>query len=114
MGFYIVLRDAKGAQVQTMTDAFGLTFDAAGDFDELIDARLSPQLAAIDPYATTTIASSSAAALGPEVDLLLASVPERARGTGLSGQAWRGLSRFRIMLDLCQTDHRSTLEFVGD
>ena len=114
MGFYVVLRDESGAQVQAMTDAFGLTFDAAGDFDELIDERLSPRLAAIDPYATTTIASSAAAALGPEVDLLLASVPQPAKGTGRSGQAWRGLSRFRVMLDLCQTDLRSTLEFVGD
>ena len=97
-----------------MTDDFGLKFDATGDFDELIDDRLSPRLAAIDPCATTTLASSSAAALGAEVDQLLESVPERAKGGGRSGQAWRGLSRLRVMLNLCQADPRSTLEFVGD
>ena len=97
-----------------MTDPFGLTFDAAGDFDELIDETLSPLLAAIDPYATTRFSSSSAVALAAEVDRLLASVPETAKGKGRSGQGWRGLSRLRMMLDLCRADRRSSLEFIGD
>ena len=114
MGFYIVLRDRSGTTVKGMTDPFGLKFDAAGDFEDLIDEALSPRLAAIDLHATTTLSSSSAAALCPEVDQLLASVPVGAKGAGCDGQDWRGLSRLRVMLTLCQTDPGFTVEFVGD
>ena len=97
-----------------MTDPSGLTFDAAGDFDVLIVEALSPRLAAIDPPATTTLQSNSALALGVEVDKLLATVPESARGKGRSGQAWPGLRRLCVLLDLCQADRTSSVEFIGD
>ena len=97
-----------------MTDPSGLTFDAAGDFDELIDEALSPRLAASDPHATTTLPSNSAVALGVAVDKLVATVPESARGKGRSGQVWRGLRRCSVMLHLCQADRTSSVEFIGD
>ena len=55
------------------------------------------------------MSSSEAADLAREVDTLLASVPENAKGKGRNGQAWRGLSRFRVMLDLCRSDSSSVL-----
>lgn len=114
MGFYIVLRDGDDVPVRRMTDPFGLTFDASGDFDELLDAKMSPRLARLDPHATTTVHSSEAADLVGEVDALLASVPEDAKSKGRNGQAWRGLNRFRVMLDLCRADSTSALVIVGD
>lgn len=114
MGFYIVLCDRNDVPVRGLIDPFGLTFDASGDFDELLDSPLSPRLAQLDPHATTTVGSSEAAELIVEVDRLLAAVPEIAKGKGRSGQAWRGLNRFRVMLDLCREDSASVLVFVGD
>ena len=114
MGFYIVLRDGNDVPVRGMRDPFGLTFDASGDFDALIDDAVSPRLARIDPHDVTRVGSSDAAELVGEVDRLLAAVPENAKGRGRNGRAWRGLNRFRVMLDLCRVDSTSTLEFIGE
>jgi len=114
VGLYITLRDGDGAVVGGIPDPFGGVFDASGDFDDLLDEATSPMLAAIDPDAETTLTSSDMAALAAEVDELLARVPESAKRPGRAGTAWRGLSRFRVMVSVCQADSRSTLHFLGD
>lgn len=54
------------------------------------------------------------AALADEVDSLLASIPDAARGPGQGGTAWLGLVRFRAMVELCAGDSDSSLSVQGD
>jgi hypothetical protein len=89
-------------------------FDASGDFDDLLQEASSPMLAAIDPYAETVLARTDLAVLASEVDALLADTPETAKAPGRAGSAWRGLTRFRVMVRLCQEDSSTTLHFSGD
>jgi hypothetical protein len=114
VGIYITLLNADGAAVRNMPDPFGGTFDASGDFDDLLGQGASPLLDGVDYYGVTTLASSEMSALAMEVDALLATIPERARVPGRTGKAWRGLTRFRVMVGLCATDSRFTIKFVGD
>lgn len=71
-------------------------------------------LDAVDPHGTTMLAAAEMSAPAAEVDALLATVPERDRGAGHRATAWRGLSRFRVMVGLCRNDPRFTLHFLGD
>lgn len=114
MGFCITLRDAGGAVVRGLTDPLGGTFDAAGDFDELLGKNATPMLNSLDPHADTAISSSEMASLAAEVDVLLATIPETGQCGGRRGAAWRGLMRFRAMVEHCSADRRSTLLFQGD
>lgn len=114
MGLYITLRDADGAMVRDMPDPFGGTFNASGDFDDLLNQGASPLLDEVDPYGDTSMASSEMDALAAEVDGLLATMPERAQVQGRAGMVWRGLTRFRVMIGLCGADSRFTINFVGD
>ena len=115
MGLYITLRDPDGAVVQEIPDPFGGTFDASGDFDELLNRGASPILDGIDPDSETTLASSEMTDLLAEVDALLATIPESARARHERvGTAWRALTRFRVMVGLCRADSRSALNFLGD
>ena len=114
MGLYITLREADGAVVRHMPDPFGGTFEASGDFDDLLNRGTSPMLDAVDPYGVTILGRSDLVGLADEVDALLASVPENKRGHGRVGMAWRGLNRFRVMVGLCESDSRLTLNFLGD
>jgi len=114
VGLYTALRDGDGAVVRGMSDPFGGTFDASGDFDDLLNQGASPLLDEVDPYGVTTLSSSEMTALAAEVDALLATIPERGRVRGRAGMAWRGLTRFRVMVGLCGTDSRFTLNCVGD
>lgn len=110
MGFYITLRDAEGAVVRGLTDPLGGTFDAAGDFDDLLGNNATPRLNALDP----SLPSGEMARLAAEVDFLLASIPETGQGPGRRGAAWRGLMRFRAMVERCSADSRTTLLIEGD
>jgi hypothetical protein len=97
-----------------LTDPLGGTFDAAGDFDELLGGSATPRLNALDPNADTALPSDEMTALAAEVDSLLATIPEASHGAGRSGTAWRGLMRFRAMVEGCAADRRSTLFVQGD
>lgn len=114
MGFYITLRDGDGAVVRDLPDPFGGVFDASGDFDDLLREASSPMLEAIDANAETIVASTEMAGLAKEIDALLADIPETAKAPGRAGAAWRGLTRFRVMVRLCQEDSRTRLHFLGD
>ena len=108
VGFYITLRDDDGSVVREMPDPFGGTFDASGDFDELLGRGASPLLDAVDPHGVTTLSSPQMSALATEVDSLLATIPEHDRSPGRRGAAWRGLTRFRVMVGLCARSDRFT------
>jgi len=115
MGLYITLRDGEGSVVREIPDPFGGTFDASGDFDELLNRGLSPLLDAIDLEGETTLTSGEATALLDEVDALLAAVTEGAQTRhGRAGAPWRGLTRFRVMVALCLAEDNFALNFSGD
>jgi hypothetical protein len=115
VGLYITVRDADGAVVRGIPDPFGGRFDASGDFDELLGRGGAPLLDSIDPDGETTLEASMMSAIAAEVDALLATIPEEARARqGRIGTAWRGLVRFRVMVDLCASDSQYALNFLGD
>ena len=114
MGLYVTLRGGDGAEVRGIPDPFGGTFDAAGDFDELLGTGASALFDAIDPYDVTTFASSEMSTFAARVDALMATIPEDAKARGRKGTAWRGLTRLRLMVELCGSDDRLTLHFFGD
>ena len=97
-----------------MPDPFGGTFDASGDFDDLLGRGASPMLDAVDRYGTTKLTADDMTALAAEVDALLATIPESERGAGRRGTAWRGLARFRAMVGICGRNPGFTLHFLGD
>lgn len=78
MGLHITLRNADGAVVRDIPDPFGGTFDASGDFDDLLNRGVTPMLDRIDPLGETSLASSEMEDLAAEVDALLTTIPERA------------------------------------
>jgi len=114
MALYITLRDAEGVVIRELPDPFGGTFDASGEFDEILGRGVSPLLDAIDPHGETTLVQSDMGALAAEVDALLATVPERDRVPGPNGTTWRSLTRFRVMVTVCGSNDHYTLNFLGD
>jgi hypothetical protein len=101
----VTLRRTDGSVVRALTDPSGGTFDAAGDFDELLDSSDLPFLGAIDPYDDTTVGAAATAGLLADVDRALLTA------TGMTG---RGLLRLRVMAELCRSDGSLTLRFEGD
>jgi len=114
VGFFITLRDVEGEVVRGLTDPLGGTFDAAGDFDELLGSNATPRLNALDPQADTALPSGEMTSLVAEVDSLLTTIPVTEQGPGRRGAAWRGLVRFRSMVERCAADSGSTLLVQGD
>lgn len=114
MGLYITLRGSDDKQVGALPDPLGGVFDASGDFDDLLGRGRSPILDAVDPYGSTRMASDQMPALLVEVESLMESVSDSAREAGRAGQAWRGLVRFRTMIDHCRQDSSAALVFEGD
>ena len=97
-----------------LPDPLGGTFDAAGDFDELLGTNATPTLNALDPHGDTALPSGELTSLAAEVDSLLATIPDAEQGPGRCGAAWRGLVRFRSMVARCAADSGSTLLVQGD
>lgn len=115
VSLYITLHDSTGALLRELPDPLGGTFNAAGDFDELLNAGSYALLDSIDRFGRTVLSASEMVALAHEVVALLASVPETKQVLhGRSGQAWRGLTRFQAMVELCRADESLTVEFLGD
>jgi hypothetical protein len=82
-------------------------FDAAGDFDRLLD-RVPGAVtwSAIDPYDATTFS-------GPEASALLQELPVVVHAAN-EGPEKRGLARLALLAHLCASDNGMTLRFVGD
>lgn len=115
MGFVVVLRDASGEKVRQMPDPLGGIFDESGDFDDLLGRGRTPLLDTVDPHADTAFSSEGMATLAAEVDALLATIPESAKSRrGRAGSPWRGLTRLRVMVELCKANSGYRLTFYGD
>jgi hypothetical protein len=107
VGVSAVVIDGDGRQLVRIDDPAGGTFDAAGDFDRLLD-RVPDAIiwSTIDPDDTTTFGNVQAASLLRE----LPAVARLAR----EGSEQRGLARLAVLARLCASDDRATLRFVGD
>jgi hypothetical protein len=107
VGVCAVLIDGAGRKVRSIADPAGGTFDAAGDFDRLLD-RVPGAVtwSAIDPYQTTTLS-------GPEASALLQELP-RVTQQANEGAETRGLARLTLLVQLCASNNGMTLRFIGD
>lgn len=95
-----------GKRLSGLPDPNGGSFDAAGDFDELVGSPDLPILGSLDPYGDVTLGAVKMAHLIADVDRAL-------QGTR-SGPHRRGLRRLRMMAEMVQTDASLTLHVVGD
>jgi hypothetical protein len=107
MGVYVVLVDHVGREPKRIPDPTGGSFDAAGDFDRLLDLRPDlPLWSSIDQYGDTTLSASRMDALLRELEQLL--------GLSVDGPERRGLERLHVMAALCRDTDGMSLLFVGD
>lgn len=96
MGVVVTLQTYDGAVVTRIPDPNGGTFDAAGDFDDLLEAPdILPTLGILDPYGDTFLGAVYRRSLIADVDIAL---------PYCSGSAWRGLRRLRVVAEMCPTD----------
>ena len=101
------LLDEQGRQQRDLPDPAGGTFDAAGDFDRLIDVGSDlPVWSGIDTENDTRVGGREATMLLAELDYLEAEAND--------GPERRGLARLRVMAERCRDDTRLALVFVGD
>jgi hypothetical protein len=106
MGLDVELRAADGTPITGLPDPSGGTFDAAGNFDRMLEpSEAWPTLSGIDPFNDTVLSASE---LGP----LLQDI-EAALAVATDGSERRGLLRLRVMAQRCQ-DEGSVLVFQGD
>jgi len=109
----VELLDGQGRVVRGLPDPAGGTFDAAGEFDDLLPL-VGPQrfdagyrvLGAVDPDGLLTVGA------GDMDDLLL----DIAAATELTSEprARRGLERLRVLAERCRDDPRTQVRFAGD
>ncbi|MBI4943373.1 MAG: hypothetical protein HY830_21725 [Actinobacteria bacterium] len=107
MALYIVLLDEMGTRVRDVPDPDGGTFDAAGDFDTLLDLAGPWQMwSRLDPYEDTELDHEQAA-------LLLSDIA-RLRPLAQTGIETRGLDRLAALASICTHRPGYTLRFDGD
>ena len=106
MGVIFELEDVRGCILRNLPDPSGGAFDAAGDFDRLLDWPTLSTLGRIDPYANTRLN-------GPMMPGLLDDVAA-ALSVSKEGPERRGLERLRAMALLCRDDPSLTLVVTGD
>jgi hypothetical protein len=106
VGIQVTLRRADGRPLRGLADPNGGTFDAAGDFDDMLGSPDLPVLGGMDPYGETTFDARQTIALIADVDSAL--------GHAKPGPETRGLHRLRAMAEMCQTDESLTLHVLGD
>ncbi len=107
MGVIVELHIA-GRPVRALPDPTGGSFDAAGDFDQLIERPnpASPLLSSIDLHGETRLAPAAMAPLIQEID--------RLRVHARPGREERGLARLRALALQCAQQRDTELVFIGD
>ena len=107
MPLRVELLDEMGGPVRETPDPAGGTFNAAGDFDTLLDLPGPWQMwSGIDRYADTDLDHTQAA-------LLLADLT-RIRPLARTGIETRGLDRLATLARICAQSPGYTLRFHGD
>ena len=116
MGHFYLVSDEGGRLA--LPDDSGGSFDAAGDFEELLFESTSELqlLGRIDPYADSEFESDEAQPLLAEIDLLLARADLRtpSGSQGRPGIMERGLRRLRSMVVYCAENPGSRIAWSSD
>lgn len=107
------LLDPDGQVVRGMEDPAGGTFDAAGDFDDLLPLVASQDhgascqvVGSVDPDAVLDVRSN-------QMDDLLMDIIAMAE-LATNPRARRGLDRLRVMAERCKQAQGTRIRFVGD
>ena len=109
MGLVATLIYADGRRVTRLDDPAGGTFDAAGDFDRLLN-RTEDHLAAlgrVDIYGVTTFEKDDMGGLIDDIDHLMCA-------QDLEPVESRGLQRLRVMAVECIRGADLQVVFMGD
>lgn len=107
MGLVVELRDRTGKVVDHLPDPSGGTFEAAGDFDRILNAGLDlPVLSSVDPYSDTPMLGTAMGRLLQDIDAALTAARP--------GPEMHGLMRLRVLAQHCLASEGSVLVFVGD
>jgi hypothetical protein len=103
----VTLLDERGEHLRGLPDPTGRTFDAAGDFDRLLDlGKALPVWSSVDRYGETRVSGQLVTVLASELDHL--------EVVANAGPERRGLARLRVMVERCRHDGRLVLLFMGD
>ena len=108
MGVVAELWDEQNQQVRGLPDPAGGTFDAAGDFDDVLwhlDDTF-PVLTSVDPDCTTS--------MGPSQMLELLAELDRLSSHQVKPIARHGLDRLRVLAVTCNASSGLSLSFIGD
>lgn len=95
-----------GTVVRRTPDPSRGTYDAAGDFDRLLDDDSYRAFSQVDPYGVTTLGSAAMPALLADISAALAEAKP--------GAETRGLLRLRGLAERCRDDSDLRLVFLGD
>ena len=109
MGVAATLIYADGRRVTRLDDPAGGTFDAAGDFDRLLD-RADDHLSVlgrVDIYGVTTFVKDDMGGLIEDIDHLMTA-------QDLDPVESRGLQRLRVMAVECLRGGSLQVVFMGD
>lgn len=106
MAMVVELRKGDGSLVRRIPDPSGGTFDAAGDFDRLLDDESYPTLSQVSTYGKTELGI-------PAMPNLLADI-RAALETARPGAETRGLLRLQRLAEHCQDGRGLRLPFIGD
>jgi hypothetical protein len=108
MGIVAILRTGEGEQVRAFDDPNGGSFDAAGDFDELLDGVDDTYgvMQLVDLYGGATFDATY-------MPQLLADI-ERLAAQATSPRARRGLARLQSLAERCRDEPGLHLRFIGD
>lgn len=108
MGVVAILIETDGRRVTRLDDPGGGTFDAAGDFDRLLDGSdLHPVLGSLDVYGITTLEYA-------DMDDLIADIDRIVAAETLQPLESRGLQRLRVMAEECARRGDLQIVLVGD
>lgn len=99
----VVLRDESAREVRGLPDPAGGTFDAAGDFDRLLDVDPSLRVwSAFDAEGDVTLSAKECSEL------------PRVLPLAKPGRESRGLERLRVLAERCVDLQGATLLVRGD
>ncbi len=105
MAMVVTLRRPDGTVERELPDPVGGTFDAAGDFDTVLDSLVFPLVGGIDPYGDTALSAEQMPALLTDI---------RAALVNATGSQRRGLLRLSVMAERCLAEPALALRFEGD
>jgi hypothetical protein len=107
VGVIVTLVDSEGRRIRSIPDSSGSIFDAAGDFDDLLDCDSSlPIWRTLDPFGEVLIDRSGALKLLEELPKILKMSNSRI--------ATLGMERLQMLANMCAHSEALYLKSEGD